>query len=132
MVVCHLTGASADEAACHAPGWVKAAPIDFAAEANVENQMTEEKWPYNLPIWRRSFRLASPDGRKTAEIAPFIDAFRAMTEAVSSRTTEEKKNAIEMYRWMIEEFKVSLFAQELKTAFPISAIRLKKKIREID
>jgi hypothetical protein len=35
--------------------------------------MTEEKWPYNLPIWRRSFRLASPDGRMTAEIANAVE-----------------------------------------------------------
>jgi hypothetical protein len=35
--------------------------------------MTKEKWPYNLPIWRRSFRLSSPDGRITAEIANAVE-----------------------------------------------------------
>jgi ATP-dependent helicase HrpA len=30
------------------------------------------------------------------------------------------------YRWMLEEYRISLFAQELKTKFPISAKRLKK------
>jgi ATP-dependent helicase HrpA len=30
------------------------------------------------------------------------------------------------FRWMVEEFKVSLFAQELGTAYPISAARLEK------
>jgi ATP-dependent helicase HrpA len=30
------------------------------------------------------------------------------------------------YRWMLEEYRVSLFAQELKTKFPISEKRLKK------
>ncbi len=29
------------------------------------------------------------------------------------------------YRWMLEEYRVSLFAQELKTKFPVSAKRLK-------
>jgi ATP-dependent helicase HrpA len=33
---------------------------------------------------------------------------------------------------MIEEYKVSLFAQELKTAFPISKKRLEKKRQEIE
>jgi hypothetical protein len=33
---------------------------------------------------------------------------------------------------MIEEFQVSLFAPELKTAFSISAKRLAVKIKEID
>ncbi|MBF6647260.1 ATP-dependent RNA helicase HrpA [Methylobacter sp. BlB1] len=30
------------------------------------------------------------------------------------------------YRWMLEEFRVSLFAQQLKTAYPISAKRMEK------
>jgi ATP-dependent helicase HrpA len=33
---------------------------------------------------------------------------------------------------MIEEFKVSLFAQELGTAYPVSEKRLDKKWREIE
>ncbi|WP_019867222.1 ATP-dependent RNA helicase HrpA [Methylovulum miyakonense] len=32
----------------------------------------------------------------------------------------------EVFRWMLEEFRVSLFAQHLKTAYPISAKRLDK------
>lgn len=35
------------------------------------------------------------------------------------------------YRWMLEEYRVSLFAQELKTKFPVSAKRLKKYWNEI-
>jgi len=33
------------------------------------------------------------------------------------------------YRWMIEEFRVSLFAQELKTLAPVSAKRLDEQMR---
>jgi len=44
----------------------------------------------------------------------------------------EKRRAIEELRWMIEEFKVSLFAPELKTAFPVSPKRLAEKIKEIE
>jgi ATP-dependent helicase HrpA len=33
---------------------------------------------------------------------------------------------------MIEEFKVSLFAQELKTAFPVSRKRLEQKEKELE
>jgi ATP-dependent helicase HrpA len=32
---------------------------------------------------------------------------------------------------MVEEYKVSVFAQELKTAIPVSAKRLGKKLEEI-
>lgn len=35
------------------------------------------------------------------------------------------------YRWMLEEYRVSLFAQELKTKFPVSEKRLKKYWHEI-
>lgn len=35
-------------------------------------------------------------------------------------------------RWMVEEFKLSLFAPEIKTAFPISAVRLARKVKQLD
>jgi hypothetical protein len=47
-------------------------------------------------------------------------------------TPHEKRNAVEGLRWMVEEFKVSLFAPELRTAFPISPKRLVVKIKEIE
>ena len=47
-------------------------------------------------------------------------------------TSPEKKAAVEELRGMIEEFRVSLFAPEVKTAFPISAKRLALKIKEIE
>lgn len=34
--------------------------------------------------------------------------------------------ALEHYRWMLEELRVSLFAQELKTIAPVSVKRLQK------
>jgi ATP-dependent helicase HrpA len=43
----------------------------------------------------------------------------------------QQKAALQDYRWMLEEFRVSLFAQELGTAFPTSEKRLKKKWRGI-
>ncbi|MGZ5479505.1 MAG: DUF3418 domain-containing protein, partial [Candidatus Aminicenantales bacterium] len=44
----------------------------------------------------------------------------------------EKRAAVDELRWMIEEFKLALFAPEIKTAFPISAVRLARKVAEID
>jgi len=45
---------------------------------------------------------------------------------------EERRAAVEELRWMVEEFKLALFAPEIKTAFPISAVRLARKIAEIE
>ena len=39
--------------------------------------------------------------------------------------------AFYQYRWMIEEFRVSLFAQGIKTAYPISAKRLDKQWQQV-
>jgi hypothetical protein len=32
--------------------------------------MKELPWPYDLPIWRRFYRAASPDGQRVAQIDP--------------------------------------------------------------
>ena len=48
------------------------------------------------------------------------------------RNPPEKRLAVGELRRMIEEFKISLFAPEIKTAFPISAVRLARKIKEIE
>jgi ATP-dependent helicase HrpA len=45
---------------------------------------------------------------------------------------EEKKKMIEELFWMIEEYKVSLFAQELKTPYPVSPKKLNQLIEEIE
>ncbi len=52
--------------------------------------------------------------------------------SVLPAVSEEKREAIDELHWMIEEFKLALFAPEIKTAFPISAVRLARKIAEID
>jgi ATP-dependent helicase HrpA len=50
----------------------------------------------------------------------------------SSQTcAEEKRILLEELRWMIEEYKVSVFAQELKTPFPVSRKRLDSLIENI-
>ena len=52
--------------------------------------------------------------------------------SIVSPISEDKRTAVEELRWMLEEFKLALFAPEIKTAFPISAVRLARKIAEID
>ena len=39
---------------------------------------------------------------------------------------EGAPQALRDFRWLIEELRVSLFAQELKTPFPVSVKRLEK------
>ncbi|MGB8958950.1 MAG: ATP-dependent RNA helicase HrpA, partial [Candidatus Aminicenantales bacterium] len=63
---------------------------------------------------------------------PPSPAARKEGHGIASPISEEKRAAVDELRWMIEEFKLALFAPEIKTAFPISAVRLARKIAEID
>ena len=72
------------------------------------------------------------DAKKEAQLGPFERGFKEMCESMSAHASTEKRTAVEEFGWMIEEFKVSLFAQELGTPFPISAKRLNKKMDAIE
>ena len=54
------------------------------------------------------------------------------TEDISIDCPEEKKAIIEEFFWMIEEYNVSLFAQELKTPYPVSPKKLNQLMEEIE
>jgi ATP-dependent helicase HrpA len=69
---------------------------------------------------------------RVAEIGELSDRCREIGEELPSYASEEKRMAIDDLVWMIEEYKVSLFAQELKTPFPISRKRLDARIEEIE
>jgi ATP-dependent helicase HrpA len=69
---------------------------------------------------------------RAAEIRELSDRRREIGEGLPSHASEEKRKAIEDLVWLIEEYKVSLFAQELKTPFPISRKRLDARIEEIE
>ncbi|HOU49645.1 MAG: ATP-dependent RNA helicase HrpA [Smithella sp.] len=55
-----------------------------------------------------------------------------LQEDVTKDCPEEKKSLIEELFWMIEEYKVSLFAQELKTPYHVSPKKLNQLIEEIE
>lgn len=69
---------------------------------------------------------------RTKEIKVYTDSLNELLKKLSPSVTQEKRNAIEEYFWLIEEYKVSVFAQELKTPFPVSKKRLDKKLKEIE
>jgi len=69
------------------------------------------------------------DQERGRQLAPFLVALQKHTAAPPS--TPEGRQRLDEYRWMVEEFKVSLFAQELGTAFPISAQRLEQQLKRI-
>jgi ATP-dependent helicase HrpA len=72
------------------------------------------------------------DRRKGEGVRPFVETLERLDSAVTPQTAPETREAVEEFRWMVEEFKVSLFAPELGTAFPVSAPRLLRKRNEIE
>jgi len=77
---------------------------------------------YLKAVTKRLERLknaAPADQAKLLELTPYLQAFERM--ALNHARREE-------LRWALEEFRVSLFAQEIKTAEPVSAKRLMKLI----
>lgn len=63
------------------------------------------------------------------QLAPYVDALKKLqADAAPSRA---RRRQIEFFRWMVEEFKVSLFAQELGTAVPVSPKRLNEQLEVI-
>ncbi|HEY9509188.1 MAG TPA: DUF3418 domain-containing protein, partial [Verrucomicrobiae bacterium] len=69
------------------------------------------------------------DQERQRQIAPFQDALKKL-QAQPPRSAEARRE-LETFRWMIEEFKVSLFAQELGTAMPVSAKRLDQQLAAV-
>ncbi|MEN6620041.1 MAG: ATP-dependent RNA helicase HrpA [Smithella sp.] len=62
----------------------------------------------------------------------FLSLISNNKEFIPVDISENKKKKIEELFWMIEEYKVSLFAQELKTPYPVSPKKLDQLIQEID
>lgn len=95
---------------------------------------TPEPWFRQLPkylraVTRRLERLrenVERDRRLQAQVEPFLVALRDLQR---DRPAGSRQAEIERLRWMIEEFNVSLFAQELRTLQPVSARRLEEQLR---
>ena len=71
----------------------------------------------------------STDAEREALVAPYWNRYR---ETITSQNGPRfNAEALADYRWMVEEFRVSIFAQELRTPTPISAKRLEAKWTEV-
>jgi ATP-dependent helicase HrpA len=64
------------------------------------------------------------DRERLAQLAPYTAALKKIRE--NPPKAAEAKRRVEEFRWLIEEFKVSVFAQELGTAMPVSPQRLEQ------
>ena len=83
---------------------------------------------YLKAIGRRMERLpanARRDAELAAKVKPFITGMQALAAQLTRPTIPA--NLLQL-RWMIEEYRVSLFAQELKTLMKVSDKRLAEQL----
>ncbi|HXC39072.1 MAG TPA: ATP-dependent RNA helicase HrpA, partial [Burkholderiales bacterium] len=72
---------------------------------------------------------AARDARAQRELAPLQTLYlRALSAARKARTHDAK---LEQFGWLLEELRVQLFAQELRTPVPVSVKRLQKMWEEL-
>jgi ATP-dependent helicase HrpA len=95
---------------------------------------TPDAWLLHYPRFLKAILLRlqklttaghSRDAAYMAELTPFWTAY--LERLKHNRAHNIHDPALDHFRWMLEEFRVSLFAQELKTSIPISAKRLEKQ-----
>ena len=94
----------------------------------------------HLPRYLKALQIRAERGAndpekhrlRTVQVDAFTESLQRFRQDLSPYASGGKRQALDDFRWMIEEFKVSLFAQELKTAFPVSQKRLEQKEREIE
>ena len=70
--------------------------------------------------WRQN---PARDGERARRLAPYVRAVAAWRRAAGPTAD------VDRLRWLVEEFRVSLFAQELGTVEPVSAVRLERELR---
>ncbi len=84
----------------------------------------------NLPRYFEACRIRiqraldnpSSDQRKLLELQPLWREYSNFVATAQQK--QHNKLLLEQFRWQLEEFRVSLFAQELRTPVPVSAKRL--------
>jgi ATP-dependent helicase HrpA len=86
----------------------------------------------HIPRYLRGYALrlekhranAERDGKHAATVQALWEDYEARAKA--DREADRRNAKLEEFRWLIEVLRVSLFAQELRTPFPVSAKRLQK------
>jgi len=94
--------------------------------------ITSTPWPHlkNLPrylrgILKRLEKLPAAEQRDSRGMANVL-TLQNKYLARRSQVMGEAPAALDDFRWQLEELRISLFAQELKTPYPVSAKRLDK------
>jgi ATP-dependent helicase HrpA len=107
--------------------------LALRAERGSLNLASAQKKMQQVLIYSRQLQqLIAPATDDFIPSRTGIQEISRFKDDISADYPEEKKMMIEELFWMIEEYKVSLFAQELKTPYPVSPKKLNQLIEEIE
>jgi ATP-dependent helicase HrpA len=113
-----------------------AAELDALLPAQFLEQITFERLTelprYMKALLTRIERAAvnpPKELERARQLAPYQEAVNRFRDT-PPKSAEGRRQVAE-FRWLVEEFKVSLFAQELGTAVPVSAKRLDQQLEQL-
>jgi ATP-dependent helicase HrpA len=107
--------------------------LDLRAQRGSINLAAAQKKMQEVVIYTRQLQhMITPDTENLISLCTGIEEISRFKDDISLDYPEAKKTMIEELFWMIEEYKVSLFAQELKTPCPVSPKKLNQLIEEIE
>ena len=99
--------------------------------ADLERRIAEESDPLKALELRldKLRHAAARDQQSLRELAKILDKWKPRYEKMLDQHRYDER--LEELRWSIEELRISLFAQEVKTAWPVSMKRLEKRWQEL-
>ena len=111
----------------------KLVPADFPVRVGIDRMPHLARYIEALGLRaERAQNDPEKDARKADQAEVFIQALAKLRAGLDPDSSPEKREAVEDFRWLVEELKVSLFAPELKTAVPVSPQRLARRLKEIE
>jgi ATP-dependent helicase HrpA len=72
------------------------------------------------------------DRAKASRIEPFVRRLERLVQALGAQSSAARRQAAEDFFWMLEEYRIALFAPEIKTARPVSEKKLELRLKEIE
>ena len=107
-------------------------PTGFLATTDVERMPDLVRYLKAVHIRADRFRAdGSRDRTKARLIEPFDQHLERLRSALLEAGSAQRAQMDE-YRWLLEEYRVSIFAQELGTAQRVSPKRLETQLEAVD
>jgi ATP-dependent helicase HrpA len=108
-------------------------PADYLARYDLDRLKELPRYLRAIAIRAQRASLAfEKDRTKARQVRTLEERYRACSKRLDNHASEDVLRSLETLFWWIEEYRVSLFAQELGTAIPISAKRIEKALDSLD